>query len=247
VSRRILLCAIDWTPDSHHFEQSLIIDVVVLPFVLRLIIESTARWEHRILHVRKIMPVISCCQTLMSTSSVCWRHLVINPVVQFDAVVCYRSGFKKLSTCHLLSSVLYRMPLLRLEHLQTITGHPMIWRTSSSLFSQLTAGLRVLYLLLAVKPAAGLFETRVPYLNTSICLATIQATALVDSNGFKTAIGWPSPLPGLLPATAPCFPIGATIPSALNQLYPPTAAAQQTPNEADVNSRPGGVSRQDPT
>lgn len=114
--------------------------------------------------------------------------------------------------------------------------------------SQLGTFVGVFCLALALNPVPlQNVPKRAPYLNTSICLATIPATAVIDEQGNKVAVGWPILMPTTLPATAPCFPIEETIAMTSDDLSPSQSVALQGAVAADVNKRPGGVSHISPS
>jgi hypothetical protein len=81
-----------------------------------------------------------------------------------------------------------------------------------------------------------------PYLNTSICLVPVPATALVYPDGVKLAAGWPTPMPTLVPDNAPCFPVRAAIPSTPLELSPSATPSSNKPAAGDLQFGPCGVS-----
>ena len=97
-------------------------------------------------------------------------------------------------------------------------------------------------LLFALTPFPPPAQATLPYLNSSICLATVAATAFVDGNGAKVILGWPTSMPSTLPAAASCLPIGAVFPITTSQSLSIQPAAIQDPVSAEIDSRPGGVS-----
>ena len=101
--------------------------------------------------------------------------------------------------------------------------------------------LGILSMLFALKQFPFVAQASPPYLNTSICLASVVATAVVDEDGGKIIVGWPASMPTTLPAAVSCFPLGAVIRTTTPESSPTPASAVQDSTSADIDSRPGGV------